>query len=128
MTVSPARATTRMAAASMLIGWFASGTLISLVTALPFCWLLNFPRGSAADEVELVAFWVGEGHPVVAVLLDIADGRGAQTGQSADFGVPVGGGQVKVQPVFDGLAFRDLVEDQAWHRHVGRPDGHRCVS
>jgi hypothetical protein len=67
----------------------------------------DFRRASAADEVELVAFCVGEGHPAAAVLLDVSDRDGAQTGQSADFGVPVGGGQVKVQPVL-------LVWKAAW--------------
>src|SRR5258708_4822325 len=51
---------------------------------------------SAADEVELVAFRVGQGDPAGAVLLNLADPGGAQIGQSADFGLPVGGGQVEV--------------------------------
>jgi hypothetical protein len=53
---------------------------------------------SAADEVELVAFRVGQGDPAVAVLLDLADPARAQTDESADFGLPVGGGQVEMQP------------------------------
>src|ERR1700689_4883404 len=42
MTTSPTRGPTRPGAGPMLIGWLASGTLISLVTALPSCWRANF--------------------------------------------------------------------------------------
>ena len=57
------------------------------------------PASADLGQVEDVAFGVGEGDPVGAVLVVLVEPLGAQSDQAVDLGGPVGGGQVDVQAV-----------------------------
>src|SRR5882757_1154514 len=67
---------------------------------------------SACHEVELVAFGVDEADPPIAVLGQRPDLLGAQGGQAVGFDLDVGGLQVEVDPVLDGLGLGNLVKHQ----------------
>jgi hypothetical protein len=71
----------------------------------------QFVLGQRLEHVELVAIWVGHDYPADVALAD-ADLPGAERLQPGDFGVLVGGAQIQVEPVLDGLAFGDLEEYQ----------------
>src|SRR6476620_10017419 len=69
------------------------------------CW-------SDADEVEFVAFGVGEGDPACLAGDGVHDG-GPEVGQSCGFAVDIGGDEVEVDAVLYGFAFGYLMERQA---------------
>jgi hypothetical protein len=69
----------------------------------------QFGRGQRLEHVELVTIRVGHDHPAHVALAD-ADLPGAERLEPGDFGALVGGAQIQVEPVLDGLAFGDLEE------------------
>ena len=64
----------------------------------------QFVRGQRLEHVELVTIRVGHDHPAHVALAD-ADLPGAERLEPGDFGALVGGAQIQVEPVLDGLAF-----------------------
>ena len=70
--------------------------------------------GLSGDQVELVAFDVGEGRPAELVSLDVAEPLGAQAQQSFGLGVEGVADDVEVQAVLDGLRLRHLIERDMW--------------
>jgi hypothetical protein len=89
------------------------------------------PRGdgvSSGDEVELVAFDVGEGAPPGRALGDVVEFGGAQGEQPGGFGVidaPSTGARhaMSVGPVAHPRARDHAGDDQ---RRIGRKDGSEC--
>ena len=65
----------------------------------------QFVRGQRLEDVELVTIGVGHDHPADGALAD-ADLPGAERLQPGDLGALVGWTQIQVEPVLDGLAFR----------------------
>jgi hypothetical protein len=67
----------------------------------------QFVRGQRLEHVELVTIWVGHDHPADVALAD-TDLPGAECLEPGDFGTLIGGAQIQVEPVLDGLAFGAL--------------------
>lgn len=94
--------------------------------------------GSGQLRSELIALRVGEDDPTDIVALADVDVSGPQVEQATDLLVPtpVGGTEVEVEPVFDGLALGYAQERRhRWHRagtfltfvDPGRTDGDGIV-
>src|SRR3954454_10594124 len=80
-------------------------------------WSLSTDLG----EIEDIAFGVGEGDPVGAVLLVLVETLGAEADHAVELGRPVGGGQVDMQAVLAGPRLGHLGEHQ---RRAGRGPVH----
>lgn len=66
--------------------------------------------GAIRDDVELVAFPVGQRDPVIAALLDLLLLRCAEADEPLNLGCQVAGDQIRVESVLRGLSLWNLVE------------------
>jgi hypothetical protein len=87
----------------------------------------------AAQEAELVAFWVGQNVPALGASLAYVGGPGAESEQPLQFGVlaAVDGVDVDVQSELPGPRIAARAEDEGWLRAAeagaGRPDLNAAV-
>ena len=66
------------------------------------------------DQVELVAFDIGEGRPAGLSSLQVAEPAGAQAQQALGLGVEGVADEVEVEAILDGLLLRHLIERDGW--------------
>src|ERR1700720_2877452 len=81
----------------------------------------------SGDQVELVAFDVGEGRPAGLICLPVAEPAGAQAQQALGLGFEGVGDEVEVEAVLDGLRLRHLVERDGWPAGAAVAGEQDCV-
>src|SRR5258708_38924766 len=82
-----------------------------------------YAKPGAGDEVEFVAFGVGEGGPGGAAVFDVADPGGAEGEQPFRLVRGLGGDQVEMESVLDRFGFGNLVEGEPGGAAVGVDGG-----
>jgi hypothetical protein len=84
----------------------------------------KFCRRQGLEHIELVTVWVGHDHPSDFALADV-HAPGAQRFEPGDLRGLVGGAKVQIEPVLDGLSFRNFDPSSAVGGHTR---AHRMAS